>query len=102
LKNFPLLNFGKMKDAEECFSGVTLASASYDELLNNIAALNKVSNVKFDGGSSKVSGQSGIRAREKLIKELEWTFVDGDSRKPAPKNARPAELQPQPEAANEF
>ena len=97
LKNFPLLNFEKMKQAHWCFSGVTLASASYDELLKNIAALNKVSNVKFDGGFSKVRGQSGIQAREKLIKELGWTIVDGGYSKP-----KPAEPQPQPEAANEF
>ena len=97
LKNFPLLNFEKMKQAESCFSGVTLASASYDELLNNIAALNKASTVKFDGGFSKVSGQTGIQAREKLIKELGWTIVDGGYSKP-----KPAEPQPKPEAANDF
>ena len=97
LKNFPRLNFGKMETAEKCFIGVILTSASYGELLANIAALRKVSNVKFDGGFSKVSGQTGIQAREKLIKELGWTIVDGGYSKP-----KPAEPQPKPEAANDF
>jgi hypothetical protein len=102
LKNFPRLNLGKMEQAEGCFSGVTLNSASYAELLSNIAALNKVSSVTFDGGFSKVSGQSGIRAREKLIQKLGWQMIDGDSPKPVPSNARPVEIQQQPEAANDF
>ncbi len=102
LTNFPQLNLGKMEQAEGCFFGVSLTPASYDELLNKIMALNKVSNVKFDSGFSKAHGLIGVQAREKLIKELGWTIIDGDSRKPAPKNARPAELQPQPEAVNEF
>ena len=93
-----------MEQAEECFSGVTLTSASYGELLANIAALNKVSNVEFDSGFSKAQGLIGIQAREKLIKKLGWTIIDGDhpKPKPAPKHAPPAELQPMPEAANDF
>ena len=79
-----------------------LPRASYGELLSNIAALNKVSNVTFDGGFSKVSGQSGIQAREKLIQKLGWQMIDGDSPKPVPSNARPVEIQQQPEAANDF
>ena len=106
LTNFPLLNFGKSEQAVDCFSGVTLTSASYGELLVNIAALNKISNVEFDGGFSKAQGLIGIQAREKLTKELGWTIYDGDHPKPVPKNEAPAKIQPQPqpqpEAANEF
>jgi hypothetical protein len=102
LTNFPLLNFGKMETAVKCFSGVTFTSASYGELLTNIAALNKASNVEFDGGLSKAQGLIGIQAREKLMKELGWTIYDGDHLKPAPQGAVPAKPQPQPEAANIF
>ena len=102
LKSFPLLNFARMEKAERCFSGVTLTSDSYDELLANIAGLNKVSNVEFDGGLSKAQGLIGIQAREKLIQKLGWQMIDGDSPKPVPSNARPVEIQQQPEAANDF
>jgi RNA polymerase sigma factor (sigma-70 family) len=104
LKNFPLLNFGKMDNAVECFSGVTLTSASYGELLSNIAGINKVSNVEFDGGFSKANGLIGIQAREKMTKKLGWTIYDGDhpKPKPAPKKAPPADPQPKPEAVNDF
>ena len=93
-----------MQTAAECFSGVTLTSDSYGELLANIAALNKVSNVEFDGGLSKVQGLIGIQAREKLMKKLGWTIYDGDypKPKPAPEHAPPAEPQPKTEAANDF
>jgi hypothetical protein len=102
LTSFPLLNFGKMETAEKCFSGVTISSTLYSELLNNIAALNKTSKVEFDGGFSKASGQGGIQAREKLTKELGWTIYDGDHPKPAPQDETPAQPQPKPEAVNEF
>ena len=102
LTNFPLLNFGKMEQAERCFFEVTLTSASYGELLANIAALNKVSDVDFDGGFSKAQGLIGIQAREKLVKKLGWTIYDGDHLKLAPQDAAPAKPQPQPEAANVF
>ena len=104
LKSFPLLNFGKIEKAKGCFSGVTLTSDSYGELLANIAALNKISKVEFDGGLSKAQGLIGIQAREKLTQKMGWTIYDGDhpKPKPAPKNAPPAELQPKPEAANDF
>jgi hypothetical protein len=68
--------------------------------LANIAAINKVSNVEFDGGFSKAQGLIGIQAREKLTKKLKWTIYDGDH--PTPEHAPPAEPQPQPEAANYF
>ena len=102
LKSFPLLNFTNMEEAKKCFSGVTLTSASYGELLANIAALNKVNEVEFDGGFSKAQGLIGIQAREKLTQKMGWKIVDGDSPKPVPKDARPAEIQPQPEAVNDF
>jgi RNA polymerase sigma factor (sigma-70 family) len=104
LKKFPLLNFGKMEKAKRCFSGVTLTSASYGELLANIAALNKVSNVEFDGGLSKAQGLVGIQAREKLTKKMGWSIADGDDLNPKPplKKAQPAAIQPQPEAVNDF
>ena len=79
LKSFPLLNFGNMEKAEACFSGVTFTSASYGELLANIAALNNITKVKFAGGFSKAQGLIGIQAREKLIKKLGWTIIDGDT-----------------------
>ena len=85
LKKFPLINFAKMEKANECFSGVTLSSPSYGELLDNMAKLNKVIEVDFNGGFSKAYGLIGIQAREKLIKKLGWKIVDGDSPKPAPK-----------------
>ena len=69
LKTFPLLNFGNMEEAKKCFSGVTLTSDSYGELLANIAALSKFSNVEFDGGLSKTQSLIGIQAREKLTKK---------------------------------
>jgi hypothetical protein len=102
LTNFPLLDFGKMEKAVDCFTGVTITSASYDKLLANIAVLNKVKNVTFDGGFSKASGQSGIQAREKLMKKLGWTIYDGDHPKPAPQEETPAEPQPKPESVNDF
>ncbi len=104
LKSFPLLNFAKMEKAKKCFSGVTLTSASYGELLANIAALNKGSNVEFDGGFSKAQGLIGMQAREKLMKELKWTIYDGDHPKPksVSEHAPPVEPQPQPEAVNDF
>ena len=98
LKNFPRLHFGKMENAEGCFSGVTLTSASYGELLANIAALNKTAKVTFDGGNSKASDQKGIQAREKLIKKLGWTMVDGDTAG----RVSPALPQPSPQEENEF
>ena len=91
-----------MEQAERCFFEVTLTSASYGELLANIAALNKVSDVDFDGGFSKAQGLIGIQAREKLVKKLGWTIYDGDHLKLAPQDAAPAKPQPQPEAANVF
>ena len=91
-----------METAEKCFIGVILTSASYGELLANIAALNKVSNVEFHGGGSKAQGLIGIQAREKLTQKMGWEIVDGDSPKPVPEDARPAEIQPKPEAANDF
>ena len=95
-----------MEEAKKCFSGVTLTSASYGELLANIAALNRVSNVEFDGGLSKTQSLIGIQAREKLTKKMGWTIVDGDNPNPNPplKKAQPAEIQPQPqpEEANSF
>ena len=106
LTTFPLLNFGKMEKGENCFAGVTLASDSYGELLANTAALNKVSNVTFDGGLSKAQGLIGIQAREKLTKKMGWPIADGDdlNPKPMPKKARPAKIKPQPlsEEANDF
>jgi hypothetical protein len=104
LTNFPLLNFGKMKKTTDCFSGDTLTSASYGELLSNIAGINNVSNVEFDGGFSNAKGLIGIQAREKLTKKLGWTIFDGDNLNPNPllKKAQPAEIQPQPEEANSF
>ena len=98
LTSFPLLNFGKMEKAERCFFGVTLTSASYGELLANIAALNKTPKVTFDGGNSKASDQNGIQAREKLIKNLSWTIVDGDTAR----RVSPALPQPLPQEANDF
>ena len=98
LTSFPLLNFGKMEKAERCFFGVTLTSASYGELLANIAALNKTPKVTFDGGNSKASDQNGIQAREKLIKELGWTIVDGDTAG----RVSPALPQPSPQEVNDF
>ena len=93
-----------MEEAKKCFSGVTLTSASYGELLANIAALNKVNEVEFDGGFSKAQGLIGMQAREKLTKKLKWTIYDGDhpKPKPAPEHAPPVEPQPQPEAVNDF
>jgi hypothetical protein len=92
-----------MEQAKGCFAEVTLTSASYGELLVNIAALNKTGGgVTFDAGTSNTSDQNGIQAREKLIKEQGWTIYDGDHPKPAPKNARPVEPQPKPEAVNDF
>ncbi len=103
LTSFPLLNFRNMEQAEGCFAKITLTSASYGELLVNIAALNKTGGgVTFDGGTSKTSDQNGIQAREKLIKEQGWTIFDGDHLEPAPQDEVPEELQPQPEAVNEF
>ena len=98
LTSFPLLHFGKMESAERCFFDVTLTSASYGKLLANIAALNKTPKVTFDGGNSKTSDQNGIQAREKLIKELGWTMVDGDTAG----RVSPALPQPSPQEENEF
>jgi hypothetical protein len=94
----------RAKPRRACFSGVTLSSPSYGELLDNMAKLNNVIEVDFNGGFSKTYGLIGNQAREKLIKKLGWTTVDGNSYKPASKNAPPAEPQPQPkpEAANDF
>jgi RNA polymerase sigma factor (sigma-70 family) len=106
LNSFPLLNFGNMDRGKKCFSGVTLTSDSYGELLANIAALSKFSNVEFDGGLSKTQSLIGVQAREKLTKKMGWSIADGDDLNPKPplKEARPAEIlpQPQPEEANSF
>jgi hypothetical protein len=94
-----------MEQAKGCFAEVTLTSASYGELLVNIAALNKTGGgVTFDGGNSNTSDQNGIQAREKLIKEQGWTIVDGEQLKAALQLQLQLQLQPQPqpEAANEF
>jgi RNA polymerase sigma factor (sigma-70 family) len=104
LKEFPLLNFENMKEGESCFSGVTLASASYGDLLAHTAAVNAIAKVTFDGGFSKTSSLIGMQAREKLIKNLGWTIYDGDHPKPKSdnKNNQTVEPQPKPEEANVF
>jgi hypothetical protein len=45
---------------------------------------------------------SGIQAREKLTTKMGWKIVDGDSPKSVPNDEAPAEIQPKPEAANDF
>lgn len=80
--NFPTLNMRKMKYINSvyqggalCFSGVTLSTTSYSDLLIDLAANNLNTNVVFDGGGSKYNA-SGATAKATLVSRS-WSITDG-------------------------
>jgi len=80
--NFPTLNMRNMKYTNSvyqggalCFSGVTLSTTSYSNLLIDLAANNLNTNVVFSGGGSKYN-PSGATARATLGSRG-WSITDG-------------------------
>ena len=56
--NFPALDMRSMAYGSNCFAGVTLPTASYTAILNNLAQNNNNTNVTFGAGSSKYSASA--------------------------------------------
>ena len=73
--SIPLLSMGNMTNGLSAFTGVTLSTNSYSNLLINIDATNSSANVTFHGGNSKYN-LSGNVARNALISNG-WTITDG-------------------------
>jgi len=60
------------------FSGVTLTTSNYDQILINWEAQAVQNNVGFDGGNSiYTTGSAAATARAALISDHSWTITDG-------------------------
>jgi len=58
------------------FTGVTLSTANYDELLISLHNQSLQSNVEFDGGNSQYSAEAAD-SRSFLETTFNWTITDG-------------------------
>jgi hypothetical protein len=58
------------------FSGVTLSTNIYDNILIKWSKLSLQKNVEFHGGNSKYSSNAES-ARESIINSYNWTITDG-------------------------
>jgi len=65
-----------LTDATLMFSGVTLSTAEYSELLINWEAQEENADVTFHGGNSKYSAGDAATARAALVGNG-WTITDG-------------------------
>jgi len=79
--SFPLLNFRIMTNGGSCFSGSTLPTASWSNILVDIANNGAVNTVSFHGGSSKYN-TDGATARTTLTTPVidggrGWSITDG-------------------------
>lgn len=70
-------NITSMTDATDMFFGVTLTTATYDELLVAWESQAVNNNVSFHGGGSKYSAGAPAAARAALIADHSWTITDG-------------------------
>ncbi|MHA1821174.1 MAG: hypothetical protein ACTSVC_11920, partial [Promethearchaeota archaeon] len=59
------------------FSGVTLSTTNYDNLLIGWSQLNLQHDVSFDAGNSKYSAGQAATARQNIINNFNWTISDG-------------------------
>ena len=76
LTAIPAFNLPNMTSAFQFLEGVTVSTASYNNLLVAIEAVNSNSGVTFSGGNSKHSG-AGTTARAALVADHSWTITDG-------------------------
>jgi len=60
-----------------CFSGSTLTTQTYSDMLVNLDANNANLNVPFHGGSSTYTGAAAIAARANLVNVKGWNIIDG-------------------------
>lgn len=77
LSDFPILDLRNMTDGMYCFSGVTLSSDSYSDLLIDLAAYNSNTNVVFDGGFSRYQSRASSARTTTLIGARSWVITDG-------------------------
>jgi surface protein len=66
----------KVKHMWKMFTGVTLTTANYSNLLDGWGDRQLQKNVHFHGGNSKYSGL-GRFARINIIEQFNWTIEDG-------------------------
>lgn len=74
--DFPLINMVNLTTATSMFTGVTLSTISYSDLIINLNASNSNPEVTFDGGNSQLTAE-GDAAKLNLINTLAWTITDG-------------------------
>jgi hypothetical protein len=72
---FPTLNMRKMTNGVICFSGVTLSTTSYSNLLIDMA-LGVTTGVTFSGGASQYNA-GAVAAHTTLDTTRTWTITDG-------------------------
>jgi hypothetical protein len=77
LATFPTLNMGNMTNGILCFSGVTLSTTSYSNLLNDFAARNTNTSVIFNGGNSHYNSGAVAARNTTLITGRSWLISDG-------------------------
>ena len=74
IRSFPFLDLHRMTAGDRCFQGVTLETATYDRMLNSLAAGATATGVLFDAGATNTYTASA--AHDHLTGELGWTIVD--------------------------
>jgi len=75
--DFPTINMGSMTDGASCFSGVTLSTTSYSDLLISIENLNINTGIDFHGGNSKYNVAGGVARTVLTSRVPAWTITDG-------------------------
>jgi hypothetical protein len=71
------LNIAAATSMGGMFSGVTLPTTQYSDLLVNFEAQSVQNNVSFSGGNSQYSAGAAATARAALIADHTWTITDG-------------------------
>jgi hypothetical protein len=76
ISSFPGLNMAALTNGTRCFNGVTLPTAAYTTILNNLAQNNTNYTVTFDAGSNS-KYLASAQASKDILLGRSWNITDG-------------------------